>query len=281
MKVEEKILRDFYQELVKVKTKAKKEYKEENIRIDQAVLEKKLDQSKYLLDFQNISIDRNWLEELFKEYLSIFKKFRKDNGKVIEKLEQCFVKKELDLEVLIKKVFSFDSEYLENLAKKLMIEAEDLNFLGAQLGNPFFELYAQKVRERIDMDGWSKEFCPVCGSLPAMAYLRKDDGKRILWCQFCGTEWSFLRLKCPFCSNEDQKTLRYFFSEKNDLHRVQVCNKCKKYLKTIDQRKMEKPEDLDLSWENLSTLAFDLVAEKEGFLNPRSQPGSQKKGVVT
>ena len=44
---------------------------------------------------------------------------------------------------------------------------------------------------------------------------------------------------------------------------------------------MEKPEDMDLGWENLNTLALDLVAEKEGFLNPRSQPDSQKKGVIT
>jgi FdhE protein len=276
-----KILRDLYLKLEKVKTEAQKEYKEENIKIDQAELETRLERSEYLLDFKDIQIDKKWLEGLLKEYFSILRKFRKDDGKVVEKLEQSFEKKELDPEALVKKVFSFDSEYLENLAKKLMVESADLNFLGLHLGNPVFELYAQRVLDKIDREKWSKGFCPVCGSSPAIAYLRKEDGKRILWCQFCKTRWSFLRLKCPFCSNEDQKTLRYFFSDENDPHRVYVCDNCKKYVKTIDQRKMEKPEDLDLGWENLNTLALDLVAEKEGFLNPLFQSDSQKKGVIT
>jgi FdhE protein len=278
---EKKMLRDLYLELEKVKTEAQKEYKEENIKIDQAELGKRLECSEYLLDFKDIQIDKKWLEGLLKEYFSMLRRFRKDDGKVVEKLEQSFEKKELDPEALVKKVFSFDSEYLGNLAKKLMVEAEDLNFLGLHLGNPVFELYAQRVLDKIDRDNWSKGFCPVCGSSPAIAYLRKEDGKRILWCQFCKTRWSFLRLKCPFCSNEDQKTLRYFFSDENDPHRVYVCDNCKKYVKTIDQRKMEKPEDLDMGWENLNTFALDLVAEKEGFLNPCSQPPDQKKGVVT
>ncbi len=281
MKVEEKILRDLHQELQKAKTQAKLKYQKGMIKIDQAEVEKRIKRSDYLLDFKEIEMDKKWLEGLFKDYLYILKKFKKDNVKVLEELEQSCEKKELDLEVLIKKVFYFDSEYLENLAKKLKLEAEDLNFLGLHLGNPVFELYAQRVKERIDMDSWSKGFCPICGSSPAMAYFRKDDGKRILWCQFCSTQWSFLRLKCPFCSNEDQETLRYFFTEEDDHHKVYVCDKCKKYVKTIDQRKMENPDDLDLGWENHNTLALDLVAEKEGFLNPCSQPPEQKRGVVT
>ena len=281
MKVEEKILRDLYQELQKAKAQAKSKYQQEMIKINQTELENRFNQSDYLLDFQDIPLDKKWLESLFKDYLSILRKFKKDNGEFLEKLDKGFGQKELDLEVLIRKVFYFDSEYLENLAKKLKLDVEDLNFLGLYLGNPVFELYAQRVKEKIDSENWLKEFCPVCGSLPAIAYLRKEDGKRIFWCQFCATRWSFLRLKCPFCSNEDQETLRYFFTEKDDHHKVYVCDKCKKYIKTIDQRKMGKPDDLDLGWENLNTLALDLLAQKEGFLNPYSQSKGQKRGVVT
>ncbi|MGB2698324.1 MAG: formate dehydrogenase accessory protein FdhE [Candidatus Zixiibacteriota bacterium] len=281
MKAEVKILEELYKEFKKAKAEAQKNYKEEKIKIDRAEVEKRIKRSDYLLDFKDIEMDPKWLEGLFKEYLSILRKFKKDDGKFVEKLEQSCEKKELDLEVLIKKVFCFDSEYLENLAKKLKVDAEDLNFLGLHLGNPVFELYAQRVMEKIDRENWLKGFCPVCGSLPAMAYLRKDDGKRILWCKFCETQWSYLRLKCPFCSNEDQKTLRYFFTAEGDPHRVYVCDECKKYVKTIDQRKMEKPQDLDLGWENLNSLALDLVAEKEGYFNPYSQSLGQEKGMVT
>lgn len=101
-----------------------------------------------------------------------------------------------------------------------------------------------------------------------MAYLRHDDGKRILWCQFCGTEWSFLRLKCPYCYNDKQETLRYFFTEEKEAYRVYVCDKCKKYVKTIDQRKLSDYESMDLAWENLESLALDVLAQQDGYSTP-------------
>lgn len=267
MAEEEKDLKDLYQELERAKVNAREKHKDNKIEIDPAKLEKRAAQSQHLIDFKDIKVDKKWLEGIFKEYLLILKRFKKEDGKVMEKIEERFERKELDLEVLVKRVFSSDSDYLQTLAKKLTLEVDDLYFLGLQLGNPIFELYAGKVREKIDLDNWLKGFCPVCGSSPAMAYLRNDDGKRILWCQFCGTEWSFLRLKCPFCSNEDQKTLRYFFTDEREPRRVHVCDKCKKYVKTIDQRKMEKPEELDLHWESVDTLFLDLLARKDGYSN--------------
>lgn len=265
MSVQEKMLKNLYRELEKVKAEAKKEYKEGKIKICQTELEKRINQSQHLIDLKNIEMDKKWLERLFKEYLLILKGFKKENGKVVKKLEQGFEQKALDLEILVKKVFCFDSGYLEALAQRLNLKTGDLFFWGLQLGNPVFELYAGKLKERIDPDKWLKGYCPVCGSSPAMAYLRKDDGKRILWCQFCGTRWSFLRLKCPFCSNEDQNTLRYFFTEENDSYRVYLCDKCKKYVKTIDQRKMKEDDNLDLGWKNLETLALDFLAQKDGY----------------
>jgi len=262
---EEKIASELYKQLKKAGFEARKKYKEQKIKVDRAELEKRIARSQYLIDFKSIEIDGKWLERLFKEYLLILKRSQEENAKLFEKLEQGFKQSQLDLEALVKKVFCFDSGYLEALARRLTLKTEDLFFLGFWLGNPVFELYAGKLKEKIDSDGWLKGYCPVCGSSPTMAYLRKDDGKRILWCQFCGTKWSFLRLKCPFCSNEDQKTLRYFYTDENDPYRVYVCDKCKKYVKTIDQRKLTGENDLDLVWENLDTSALDFVAQKDGY----------------
>jgi len=244
--------KESYQELESARAEAKKGYSQANIKIDQALLEKRLAQSQHMIDLSKIHVDKKWLGALFEAYVAVLKKSKKEIAKALEKLEKGLQRKELDLEILTKKVFSFDKKYLEELAQKLSVEVDDLRFLGLRLGNPVFELYADKLKHRIEEGKWSKGFCPVCGSSPAMAYLREDDGKRILWCQFCSTQWSFMRLKCPFCSNDDQKTLRYFFTDEDDPHRVYVCDRCKRYLKTVDQRKMENPEDLDLVWENLS-----------------------------
>jgi hypothetical protein len=46
----------------------------------------------------------------------------------------------------------------------------------------------------------------------------------------------------------------------------------------FSRRKMEKPENLELGWENLSTLTMDLVAQKEGFISPYSQPPGKRGG---
>jgi FdhE protein len=265
MSAKEKMLINLYRELQSVKAEAKKKYKESNIKIFQAELEKRIAQSQHLIDLKKIKMDKKWLERLFKEYILILKRFKEENGKVAKKLEQGLKQKVLDLETLVKKVFCFDSDYLGALAQRLDLKIGDLFFLGLQLGNPVFELYAGKLKERIDLDRWLKGYCPVCGSSPAMAYLRKDDGKRILWCQFCGTKWSFLRLKCPFCSNEDQNALRYFFTEENDSYRVYLCDKCKKYMKTIDQRKIKEDDNLDMGWKNLETIALDFLAQKDGY----------------
>ncbi len=268
MYAEEIIPGKLYQQLEMVKIKAQKKYQVGKIRIDGIELEKRIAQSQYLIDFKSIEIDGKWLEGLFIEYLLILKRSKKENAELFEKLEQCFKQSQLDLEALVKKVFCFDSGYLEALARRLTLKTEDLFFLGLWLGNPVFELYAGKLKERINPDKWLRGYCPVCGSPPAMAYLRKDDGKKILWCRFCGTKWSFLRLKCPFCSNEDQQTLRYFFANENDPHRVYTCDKCKKYVKTIDQRKRKEEDDLDLKWENLATLDLDFMAQREGYSTP-------------
>jgi len=46
-------------------------------------------------------------------------------------------------------------------------------------------------------------------------------------------------------------------------HRIDVCDKCKRYVKTIDSRKTDNV--MNLFVENLSTLALDIVADEEGF----------------
>ncbi len=79
--------------------------------------------------------------------------------------------------------------------------------------------------------------CPNCGGIPEFAYL-KEDGSHWLVCHSCGNEWLFQRLKCAYCGNENQNTLGYFFADDESAFfcRFYVCEKCRKYIKTIDLR---------------------------------------------
>jgi len=278
MNKSEEAKESLYLELKRIRAEAKKEYNPKNISFDPDKLQKRISRSEHLVDFNDIQLDKGWLEKYFKEFILSLKKFTKENGSFIEKYEDSFERDKLDLEILTKKVFIGDSDYLKNLASELGVEDKDLFFIGLELGRPVFELYAEKLKGKVQPDNWGKGNCPVCGSNPAMAYLREDDGKRILWCQFCGTEWSFMRIKCPFCSNDDHDTLRYFFTDEKSPYRVDVCDKCIKYIKTVDQRKIEEGVDLDLYWESIKTYPMDLVAQKEGFSNP--QTSGKRKGAI-
>ncbi len=78
--------------------------------------------------------------------------------------------------------------------------------------------------------------CPACGGLPQMAILRPegDAAGRWLLCSFCLREWSFRRLICPWCHEEDKEKLpRFCPAEWPSVH-VEGCDTCLRYLKAVD-----------------------------------------------
>ena len=84
--------------------------------------------------------------------------------------------------------------------------------------------------------GFSGSVCPVCGERPQVAVLRPegDGGKRFLICSFCLTEWEFRRILCPICSEEDYQKLPRYSAEDLVAVRVEACDTCRYYLKSVD-----------------------------------------------
>ncbi len=81
--------------------------------------------------------------------------------------------------------------------------------------------------------------CPLCGGRPLYGVLRLegDGGKRYLVCSFCGYEWEFRRILCPTCGEEDEKRLPVYVAEQFPHIRVEACDTCKFYVRTIDMTK--------------------------------------------
>ena len=71
------------------------------------------------------------------------------------------------------------------------------------------------------------------------------------------------RLYCPFCENSDSKLLHYLFSEEEKDVRVDLCDNCKKYIKTVDARRADRTIYPPL--EQISTLHLDIKAGEEGY----------------
>ena len=211
-----------------------------------------------LLGAEDIKTD----EDLFNKILE--KIFRIIRNKREEAIPEPFESYSLagQQQLLIKGLME-DGSVLEKLAGDMKIDFPVFYFLISHAFSPFISNYAEKLREIVDPGKWLRGFCPVCGTEPLIVRLEEETGKRWMFCSLCHTEWLFRRLVCPFCENDDQELLRYFFVENDEARRIDVCDKCKRYIKTIDFRK--GGSFMNLFIENLATLELDIVADKEGF----------------
>ena len=273
----------FYEEIIAAKS-AFKSKRQKGIKIDDELIKKRTKEGKHLLDIEKMEIDEKLFNELSQDFFPILKKYETFDDVELQDLEQK--KEKIGLEKLVRSVLVRDSENLKSIAQEHNLNPDLLLFFGLNLGRSFLELYAQKLKEKIDQENWLKGSCPVCGNFPAMEKLRREDGKKVLWCGFCGTEWFFKRIMCPFCENEEHNSLRYFFTEGDSSpaenpFRVDVCDKCKRYIKTIDERKMLESEKTDFPSDSITTLYLDFLAQNDGYQSPTFwMIGSLEKGSV-
>jgi FdhE protein len=106
--------------------------------------------------------------------------------------------------------------------------------------------------------------CPFCTEKPVAAVLRPegDGGKRFLLCSLCFTEWEFRRVLCPSCGEEDKEKLPVFSAEEFPHVRVEACDTCRVYIKTIDLTRdgLAVPEV-----DEIAAIALDLWAGERGY----------------
>jgi len=127
---------------------------------------------------------------------------------------------------------------------------------------PFLRARAQDLMPFVDDGAWYRRHCPICGGEPDMAALEKVNGRRRLLCSRCDSEWTFRRLGCPFCANEDPAQLAYYPTD-DSIYRLTVCEQCQRYLKTIDLR--EAAGERYLTAERILTVSMDVAAEEAGY----------------
>ncbi len=113
--------------------------------------------------------------------------------------------------------------------------AEILIFLIKNTLTPLVEEYSDRVVPSIDLDSWESGSCPVCGHPPGLAELKKTSSgrQRYLYCSLCHTSWPFQRLKCPFCEKTEDKETEYLSFPDEENYRVDICNSCKSFIKTV------------------------------------------------
>jgi FdhE protein len=141
-------------------------------------------------------------------------------------------------------------------------EAESNHFFARVLLQPQAERLAATLQTQ-SADS-SASVCPVCGARPQVAVLRPegDGGKRFLVCSFCSTEWEFRRILCPMCGEQDHKKLPRYSVEDMPSVRVEACDTCKYYLKSVDMTVDGLAVPLV---DEVATAALDVWAMERGF----------------
>lgn len=150
--------------------------------------------------------------------------------------------------------------------------AED--YLSRALLRPYVELLGelaiQPSRAR------RPHHCPFCGGAPWIAWRRSEaaveggaeGAQRRLACGLCGGDWPVNRILCPGCGEADPPKLPVFQSETYTSVRIEACETCRRYVKSIDLTLDARPiPEVD----DLVSLALDLWAAEQGFT--RVEPG--------
>ncbi|UCD86958.1 MAG: formate dehydrogenase accessory protein FdhE [Desulfobacterales bacterium] len=233
-------LLDFFEKLFLAQEGAKGRVQLEPIQISEELLLIKRKESLPLINRGDFAIDIKASETLIREICRLAMVTNELLAEASNKLAEALDRGMLEV-ALFSKILSEDETDLEKAAQELKIDKKILAFFVYSSIRPSLCLCAEQLATYLDNDGpWKRGYCPICGSPPALSILR-DDGERSLVCSFCGHEWHAQRIFCPFCENKDYKTLHYFFSEEEKGYRVDVCDACKKYLKTVDTTGMKHP----------------------------------------
>jgi FdhE protein len=140
--------------------------------------------------------------------------------------------------------------------------ASEYLFFARALLQPYAELVAQKATGTQETTGGS--LCPFCGSKPQVAVLRPegDGGKRSLVCSLCSSEWTFRRLVCPNCGEEHKDKLPVFIADDFDYVRVDACDTCRTYMKSIDMTKNGRAVPVV---DELATVSLNLWAQEKNY----------------
>jgi FdhE protein len=253
----------FYENIFLAQEDTKGHIDIEPIQVPKDLLSVKLKERLPLINRADFAVDVKASEALLRKICQLAAKTNKVLAKASSKVVDALNKGTLEASGLFSKILSEDDTYFDGVAQELEIDRNVFVFFAYSSITPSVCLCAEQLATYLDKDTpWKRGYCPICGSLPALSILR-GEGERSLICSFCSHEWQAPRIYCPFCDNMDQKRLHYFFSEEEKKYRVYVCDKCHKYIKTVDTRKTDRP--VDPLVEQISTLHLDILAQEQGL----------------
>jgi formate dehydrogenase accessory protein FdhE len=147
-----------------------------------------------------------------------------------------------------------------------------LTFVLEAVLQPFVEQAAiaeAGMRRRPQPDASGQARCPFCNALPVVGVLREEGhgAKRTLVCALCLMEREYLRVVCPSCGEQQFDALPVYTADEFEYVRIEACDHCQHYLKTIDLTKDGLAVPLV---DDIASVSLDLWARDRGYVRLRA-----------
>lgn len=162
-----------------------------------------------------------------------------------------------------------DVDGLNEGATSMKTGLDEYIFILVNWLKPLLASIRPSAMEKVDTEEWLAPVCPFCGYLADMGKIvESKDNLRLLHCGLCEHEWKFPRLTCAICENTDKETLGYLNTADESPYRVDYCDACKGYIKTVRVPKLQEESRFDLTVENVVTTWLDASAMAQGYNRP-------------
>ena len=134
-------------------------------------------------------------------------------------------------------------------------------FFARVLLQPYAEYLASRGDVHAEPDART---CPFCSSWPLAGILHGEGegAKRWLLCAVCSTEWPFRRVLCWNCGEENKDRLPIYTAEEFGAVRVDACDNCHVYIKSID---LTKDGHAVPMVDEIAAVALDIWAEEHEY----------------
>lgn len=219
-----------------------------------------------LIDIEGFELDTDAYRNAALAFLQMIAGEREN---ISEKQDEYRVLLEkIDYDRAAEAVLAFDRGFFDEIAEEGRLDADMTAFILDHAMRPFLRSYAARYQEAIRADedlAWGRGMCPVCGAQAMFSTVKPGNGQRYLFCEHCYTEWIHKYLGCIHCGNGEPDSLHYFILNDDDAHQIFVCDKCKGYLKTFDERKGAIASGLYII--GVETIYLDMIAEEQGYSN--------------
>jgi FdhE protein len=223
-----------------------------------------------MLHDQTAHVDVHYAADLFSRLVNLLQ--QRDDTELRSRLDVLVgaaTSGALEPQRLFSEAFVQHHEHLAEIADAAGVDIELLTTIVAQAVAPLLRAYADRLLpllERIDDVRWQRGYCWVCGAWPSLGELRGVELAQYLRCAACGSHWRWQRLECPYCANDDFRSLQTLTVEGEPRFRISVCDRCKGYLKVGNA--FDPPPAEFLALDDVASLHLDVVAIERGYQRP-------------